>query len=169
MNKKLVATILVAAAAVTVTGAGIAYMMTDSKPSESAMLPRPDDSSETSDAGFDDTMEDLETQFQDRRANAGEDAYYQTLGNVFDVPRSEMDSVLRVAPQVCHYYANGEQKLAAAMVMPFANRFPSEMTRDIQAGREENILNQKPAELLQQDADAWAYNTFMDYCPSIGY
>ncbi|MDT2008758.1 hypothetical protein FXW78_39635 [Rhodococcus opacus] len=53
MNKKLVATILVAAAAVTVTGAGIAYMMNDTKPSESAMAARPDDSHEYTDAELD--------------------------------------------------------------------------------------------------------------------
>ncbi|MDT2006939.1 hypothetical protein FXW78_24555 [Rhodococcus opacus] len=51
MNKKLVATILVAAAAVTVTG--VAYMMNDSKPSESAAAVRPEDSHEFTEAELD--------------------------------------------------------------------------------------------------------------------
>ena len=115
-------------------------------------------------------VDDLNAQMQKRIANASYDSYYRTLATVFMLPRSEMDEAIAVAPQVCYYAVTvGDTERAADYVRPIVQQYPSTYARDLRSGKEPNILNYSYADIVQMDAEAFVFNTTVDYCAVLGY
>jgi len=135
--------------------------------------PPPDSSAEEgfTDKEWAEFQDDLLESQKERIENAGYDAYYRRLAEVFKLPRAEMDWALSIAPSVCYqYWYLEDEETAKAIAYDLVREYPSVHTQDTRAGKYGWEYIPTYWELVDSDAFMFVFNTAYDYCPSLpGY